>query len=322
MNIRLKNIAYFPASFFGMIMGLTGLSIAFINLAKIYETTEILSKISFAFTFVLMLILVSMYSYKIIRFPREVIAELKHPIKMNFVPAISISLLLLSIAFYTMGFTEVSKYSWMFGAILQLSLTYWVLYNWVHHDFFTPEHSNPAWFIPIVGNIIVPITGVHHAPVELSWFFFSIGLIFWIVVKSILVNRIIFHTPLQERLIPTLFIFIAPPAVGFISYLALNNHELNQFGMVLYFFGLAMTLLMIVSIGKFLKLSFALSWWAFTFPLAAMTIASYKMSQVTNSDFYLYIAIGIHVVLFVLILNFLAKTAKAVYLQQICNDKH
>ncbi|MEA1988968.1 MAG: SLAC1 anion channel family protein [Pseudomonadota bacterium] len=319
---RLKNIAYFPASFFGMIMGLTGLSIAFINLAQVYESTAILAKISLLFTLVLMLILLSMYSYKMIRFPREVIAELKHPIKMNFVPAISISLLLLSIAFYALGYTQMSQYSWIIGAILQLSLTYWVLYNWVHHDFFTPEHSNPAWFIPIVGNIIVPIAGVHHAPVELSWFFFSIGLIFWIVVKSILVNRIIFHTPLQERLIPTLFIFIAPPAVGFISYLALNNHELNQFGMVLYFFGLAMTLLMMVSVGKFIKLSFALSWWAFTFPLAAMAIASYKMAQVAHSDFYLYIAIAIHAVLFVLILNFLTKTAKAVYLKQICNDKH
>lgn len=319
---RVKNIAYFPASFFGMIMGLTGLTIAFIQLAQVYESISILFQISLVLTLVLMLTLLSIYSYKIIRFPREVIAELKHPIKMNFVPTISISLLLLSVAFNTLEFSEISKYTWMIGAILQLSLTYWVLYNWIHHDFFTPEHSNPAWFIPIVGNIIVPIAGVHHAPVELSWFFFSIGLIFWMVVKSILVNRIIFHTPLQERLIPTLFIFIAPPAVGFISYLALNNHELNQFGMVLYFFGLAMTLLMMVSVGKFIKLPFALSWWAFTFPLAAMAIASYKMSQVAHADFYLYIAIAIHTVLFILILNFLAKTAKAVYLQQICNDKH
>jgi len=322
MISRLQNIAYFPASFFGMIMGLTGLSIAFINLAKVYESMSIVANISTIFTVVLTVILLLVYAYKMIRFPREVIAELKHPIKMNFVPAISISLLLLSIAFYALNFHELSKYVWMIGAVSQLSLTYWVLYNWMHHDFFTPEHSNPAWFIPIVGNIIVPIAGIHHAPLELNWFFFSVGLIFWIVVKSILVNRIIFHAPIQERLIPTLFIFIAPPAVGFISYLALNNHELNQFGMVLYFFGLAMTLLMFVSVGKFVKMAFALSWWAFTFPLAAMAIASYQMASISGADFYLYIALAIHGLLTLLILNFLAKTAKAVYLQQICNDKH
>jgi tellurite resistance protein len=322
MNIKVNRIVYFPASFFGMIMGLTGFSIACINLAKVYKETALAANISVGFAVVLMLVLLCMYSYKVIRFPREVIAELKHPVKMNFVPTISISLLLLSIAFYALGYTELSKYVWIIGSALQLSLTYWVLYNWVHHDFFTPEHSNPAWFIPIVGNIIIPIVGVHHAPVEVSWFFFSIGIIFWIVVKSILVNRIIFHSPLQERLIPTLFIFIAPPAVGFISYMALNNHELNQFGMVLYFFGLAMTLLMLVSVGKFMQLTFALSWWAFTFPLAAMAIASYQMAHISNSDFYFYIALAIHATLFMLVLNFLAKTVRAVYLQQICNDKH
>lgn len=322
MSQRLQNIAYFPASFFGMIMGLTGLSIAFIELSKIFASTATLMSVSLNFTLFLFVILMMMYTFKIVKFPREVLAELKHPIKMNFVPAISISLLLLSIAFYALGYTELSKYTWMIGAALQLSLTYWVLYNWVHQDFFTPEHSNPAWFIPIVGNIVVPIVGVHHAPIELSWFFFSVGIIFWVVVKAILINRIIFHTPLQEKLIPTLFIFIAPPAVGFISYLALNNQEINQFAMVLFFFGLAMTLLMLVSAGKFMKLSFALSWWAFTFPLAAMSIASYKMAHHTSLDFYLYIAMAIHTFLFVIVLFFLIKTAKAVYLQQICNDKH
>lgn len=319
---RLNNLAYFPASFFGMIMGLTGLSIAFINLAKVYENTLGIAQASTLITLTLMLILMLMYGYKIVRFPREVIAELKHPIKMNFVPTISISLLLLSIAFYGFGYAELSKYSWGIGAVLQISLTYWVLYNWVHHDFFTPEHSNPAWFIPIVGNIIVPIAGVHHAPVEVSWFFFSVGLIFWIIVKAILVNRIIFHTPLQERLIPTLFIFIAPPAVGFISYLALNDHALNQFAMVLYFFGLAMTLLMLVSAGKFMRLTFALSWWAFTFPLAAIAIASYQMAEISGHHFYFLIAIIIHALLLLMVLIFLTKTIRAVYLQQICNDKH
>ncbi|WP_321326764.1 SLAC1 anion channel family protein [Thiomicrorhabdus sp.] len=322
MSQRLQNIAYFPASFFGMIMGLTGLSIAFIELSKAYASTSPLVNISLDLTLLLFVVLLLMYLYKIVRFPREVIAELKHPIKMNFVPTISISMLLLSIAFYTLGYTEISKYTWIVGAVLQLSLTYWVLYNWVHHDFFTPEHSNPAWFIPIVGNIVVPIVGVHHAPVELSWFFFSVGIIFWLVVKAILVNRIIFHTPLQERLIPTLFIFIAPPAVGFISYLALNNQEMNQFAIVLYFFGLAMTLLMLVSAGKFMKLSFALSWWAFTFPLAAMAIASYKMAHISSHEIYFYIAVAIHLFLLFIVLLFLVKTSKAVYLQQICNDKH
>jgi len=59
--------------------------------------------------------------------------------------------------------------------------------------------------------------------VELSWFFFSVGLIMWAVMFTIIMNRIIFHNPLPQKLMPTLFILIAPPAVALISLTILNN---------------------------------------------------------------------------------------------------
>lgn len=316
----LQRIAYFPASFFGMIMGVTGLSIAFLQLSK---TAPIFTNVAMGnviIAAVLMVVLLGVYLYKTIRFFPEVKAEMKHPVKMNFIPAISISLLLLSVAFYALDLVQISQRLWIIGAVMQISLTYWVLYNWVHHDFFTPEHSSPAWFIPIVGNIVVPIAGVHHAPMELNWFFFSIGLVFWIVVKSVVINRIIFHAPMQARLIPTLFIFIAPPAVGFISYLALNDNQLNQFAMILYFFGIAMTLLMLVSLHKFVKLDFALSWWAYTFPVAAMVIASYIMAANSGQIGFQYIAYFLHGLLMLLIVYLAYKTALAVKHKQICVD--
>lgn len=313
-------IAYFPASFFGMIMGVTGLSIAFLHLGKSLPIFDGVAIGNVLIAVLLMAVLSGMYLYKVVRFFPEVKAEMKHPVKMNFIPAISISLLLLSVAFYALDLVQVSKWLWVIGAATQISLTYWVLYNWVHHDFFTPEHSSPAWFIPIVGNIVVPIAGVHHAPMELNWFFFSIGLVFWLVVKSVVLNRIIFHAPMQARLIPTLFIFIAPPAVGFISYLALNDNQLNQFAMILYYFGIAMTLLMLVSLHKFAKLDFALSWWAYTFPVAAMVIASYIMAAHSGQIGFQYIAYFLHALLMLLIVYLIFKTAQAVKNKQICVD--
>ncbi|MBF6059110.1 SLAC1 anion channel family protein [Thiomicrorhabdus heinhorstiae] len=322
MNTIQNRIAYLPASFFGMVMGMTGLSIAFIHLSRHFSQFTPVATVSLAVAVIAMVILSLAYAYKIVRFLPEVRAELKHPIKMNFMPAFSISLLLLSIAFYAEDQVALSKWLWIIGTVIQITLTYWVLYNWVHHDFFTPEHSNPSWFIPIVGNIIVPIAGVHHAPMEINWFFFSVGFVFWIIVKAVLVNRIIFHAPMQDRLIPTLFIFIAPPAVGFISYLALNDHQVNQFAMILYYFALSMTMLMLISVHKFFKLEFALSWWAFTFPIAAMVIASYVMSNQTGSAVYNYIGYALHVALTLLILALTYRTLLAVRGKQICNDKH
>ncbi|MBN2867005.1 MAG: SLAC1 anion channel family protein [Thiotrichales bacterium] len=317
-----NRLAYFPASFFGMIMGITGTSIAYKATEPFWQTGALMGQGLLYLVTALFAILSIAYFLKIVRFPKEVLVELKHPIKMNFVPAISISMLLLSIGYENIGQHQLSFWLWSIGATAQLALTLWVLYNWVHHDFFVPEHSNPAWFIPIVGNIVVPIAGVHHAVIDISWFFFSIGLIFWLTLQAILLNRIIFHAPLVERLVPTLFILIAPPAVGFISYVGLNGGEVNQFAKVLYFFALFLTLLMAVSFSKFRKLNFALSWWAYTFPLAAMSIASFLMAK--KSGFVIYQGIGIAVlsVLSLMVLWFGFKTLQAAKAKKICTNDH
>jgi nitric oxide reductase large subunit len=46
---------------------------------------------------------------------------------------------------------------------------------------------------------------------------------FWLVLFIIIFYRITFHQRLAEKLIPTLFIMIAPPALGFISYIRLTG---------------------------------------------------------------------------------------------------
>lgn len=74
----------------------------------------------------------------------------------------------------------------------------------------------------------MPIAGVQHGFSELSWFFFSIGVVFWLVLLTIIFNRMFFHQPLPGKLLPTLFILIAPPGAGFVSWLQLNG-ELDAF---------------------------------------------------------------------------------------------
>jgi tellurite resistance protein len=315
----LQRLEFFPASFFGMIMGLCGLGIAL--LTAIPNAGElILIKMYLGFVWVLAGLLFVIYGVKVIRYLPAVMAEMRHPIKMNFVPALSISFLLLSVIFWKLHLPQASLVFWSIGAIAHFALTYWVLYHWIHHDHFQIEHSNPAWFIPIVGNIIVPIAGVHHVALDINLLFFATGLVFWLVLKTILMNRIIFHAPMPNRLIPTLFIFIAPPAVGFLSYLAINGGELDLFAKILYLFAAVMTLLMLVSVRKFVKLEFALSWWAFTFPLAAMSIASFKYADLSGVGFYNVVGWIVMSLLSAMIVLFLFKTAQAARKGKICVD--
>ncbi len=87
-------LPYFPASFFGMVMGVTGLSIALLAV-KTSETLMAGQAVLAVATLLFIGLLVS-YLLKVVRFPDAVQAEVRHPVKMNFVPAISISLILLS----------------------------------------------------------------------------------------------------------------------------------------------------------------------------------------------------------------------------------
>lgn len=319
---KLDKLQYFPASFFGMIMGMTGLCIALLKSEALFGLSLKPGYSLLMLTTTLFVVLSVVYLYKILRFKKAFIEEARHPIKMNFLPAISISLLLLSVAFWSIEEVKTSFNLWILGASLQLILTLWVLYNWIHHQYCTIEHSNPAWFIPIVGTLIVPIAGVHHVPTDINWFFFAIGIVFWPILKALLFYRLIFHAPMPEKLMPTLFIFIAPPAVGFISYMALTHGQIDNFARILYFFGLFFTLFLLFSASRFRTLTFALSWWAYTFPLAAMSIASYVMADATQVYAYNWIGLVIMSVVILMIAWFLYKTVIAAVNNKICTAEH
>jgi tellurite resistance protein len=314
---RLKN---FPISWFSIIMGLAGFAIAWAKTEKLLSLNIRISPWLLGLTIVLAGLLAAIYLVKWAKYPAEVVAEAKHPVKMAFVPTISISLILLSIATLHSA-THTSFWLWSVGTVLHLILTLYVLSSWIHHDKYEIQHLNPAWFIPVVGNILVPIAGVHHAPVEISWFFFSAGLFFWPVLTAILFNRLIFHASMPARLMPTLFIFIAPPGVGFISYIDLVG-GVDAFAMVLYSVGLFFTLLLATQIVYFSKLRFFLSWWAYSFPLAAITIATLAMAELTGLSFYFALAAALLAILSLLIVGLLARTLLAVFRREICVEGH
>jgi len=314
---RLKN---FPISWFSIVMGLAGLTIAWSKTESIFSLDVPISLGLLALTIMAAGLLAAIYFAKWLKYPGEVVAEVRHPVKLAFVPTVSISLILLSIATLHLA-PQVSFWLWSIGTVLHLMLTLYVLSSWMHHDRYEIQHLNPAWFIPVVGNILVPIAGVHHAPAEISWFFFSAGLFFWPVLTAILFYRLIFHASLPGRLLPTLFIFIAPPAVGFISYLNLVG-GVDAFAMVLYSVGLFFTLLLAAQIGYFSKLQFFLSWWAYSFPLAAITIATLAMAEHSGLPFFFILAPILLTILSLVIAGLLVRTVLAVARREICVEGH
>ena len=281
-NVSIRSLEHMPIQLFAIVMGMSGVAIMF---AKAYHLLGLPYWI-YASTLIidtaLFLVIFTSYMFKIILHFEAVKQEFYHPIKSSFMAAISISFLLLSIAYYDYAPT-LSILLWYIGTPLQLVFTLIIIRFWIHNEF-KVVHSNPAWFIPIVGNVLVPVIGVEAAPLGVSFFFFSLGLFFWMVLFTIMMYRLIFHHALAKKLIPTFFIFIAPPAVAFVSYFRMTNGSIDMFGMFLYFIALFTLLLLLFMIKMYDVKQFFISWWAYTFPLAAISIATLMLEMAFHNS--------------------------------------
>nr|WP_255435135.1 SLAC1 anion channel family protein [Rhodoferax sp. BLA1] len=306
-----------PVSMFSIVMGLAGTTIALEKAEHLWHW-PVAPSVGLLVLTALVFVLISLaYLGKWLLHRAQVVAEFNHPVRLSFFPAMSIGMLLLAIA--ALGHAPaVSQVLWAVGATVQLLFTLVILSAWMHHEKFQVQHSNPAWFIPIVGNILVPIAGVPLGYQEISWFYFSVGLMMWTPLLAVLFNRFFFHPMLPAKLLPTLFILIAPPAVGFISWVKLHNGVVDDVARILYYFALFITLLLLSQVKHFWRLSFALPWWAYSFPMAAMTIATSVMLDKLGGSFFAALFPLLLTVLLLLVALISWRTLQAMTRGQIC----
>lgn len=315
-----NRLEHFPVTFFSVVMGLCGVTLALHGGELAFGMGNMASSVALIASFASFVAISLFYIAKAIRHPDTVSQEWHHPVKLAFFPAISISLLLLSSA--TLGrFDGLAHGLWLAGMAAQGVLTIAVVSGWISARAFQTGALSPAWFIPAVGNVIVPISGVALGYVEISWYFMSVGLLFWLILLTLVMNRLIFHDPLPGRLQPTLLILIAPPAVGFVAWLRLNGGEVDALARILVNSAYLFTLIALVQLPRILKLPFVLSFWALSFPFAAVTIASFRFSALTDSQPHLILATILLLALLVIIFALLLRTARAIAAGEICQPE-
>jgi tellurite resistance protein len=284
-NSRLQ---YFPITMFAITMGLAGLTLVYEKASHILGIPYAIGEGLLYITTLIFLMICLTYAIKFIKYKHEVLEEWRHPIRVNFFAAFSISLLILSMAHENFN-PLLSKYMFYIGASVHFFLTLHTIKFWINHNQ-EKAHSNPAWFIPIVGNVLVPVSGVEYLNVNILGYFYSIGLFFWIILFAILLNRIIFHKQLATKFMPTLFIFIAPPAIAFISYVKVFGNVNDFFAIILFNLALFFSILVLFMYKNFIKIKFFISWWAFTFPIASMSLATMLLYSKTNDITLMYLS--------------------------------
>ena len=314
-SIPSNRLQFFPIMMFATIMGLGGLTLVYERLNTIFSFPNYLALFMLGISTFLFFLVLIFYILKLIKYKDEVKKEFSHPIRVNFFAAFSISMLILSID-YRHYYTNVSELFFIFGAIFHIFFTYYTIRFWINNNL-EMQHSNPAWFIPIVGNLIVPIAGKGFVDDSILYFYFLIGIFFWIILFSIILNRIIFHNQFAPKFMPTLFILIAPPSIGFISYIKLTG-SLDFFAQILFNLGLFFTILVFVMYKNFVKIKFFISWWAFTFPMAAVTLSTILMYELTQKGIYSIFSYVLTFITTIIVLLVAIQTIKHMQKKEIC----
>lgn len=312
-------LAHFPVTFFAVVMGLLGLTLALHAAAPVWAPAGALSSGTLGLSLLALAVISALYVLKVLRHPGAVAAEWQHPVKLAFFPTITISLLLLATALWPV-WPGLARSVWLVGVIGQGALTVAVISGWISHRSFQVGHLTPAWFIPAVGNVIVPVAGVPMGYVETSWLFFSGGLMFWVVLLTLVMNRLIFHDPIPARLFPTMVILIAPPSVAFVAHVALAG-GLDGLARGLIYTAYIFAALVMVQVPKLGRLPFALSWWALSFPLAALAIASFRFAALAGTLAHLLIGAVALGLLILVVLGLAVRTGIAVARGGICRPE-
>ncbi|WP_431215864.1 hypothetical protein ACQ86N_15105 [Puia sp. P3] len=84
---------------------------------------------------------------------------------------------------------------WLIGVALIFLFAIFVLRKWMGHQQ-TPESAMPVWVLPVTGTLNVPIvgnsfkSGYTH---ELCLMFFGIGIVFIIMLMTIIIARLFFR---------------------------------------------------------------------------------------------------------------------------------
>lgn len=312
------SLAHLPVTLFASVMGLGGLSLAWRRAAVVWDLPRWPALSALALASAAFLLVGTLYALKWLRHPAAARAELRHPVRMTFAPTLTISLLVLATAGQDVV-PALASALWWVGAVGHLAVTVAVLSAWFSRPDIGHDAMTPAWFIPVVGNVVTPLAAAELGSVELAWFAFGVGLVFWVGLLPLLLQRVLLHDPpLPPRLLPTIAIFVAPPAVAMLSWQALTGDVGGVAVRVLHAAAMVFVVLLLAQAPRLRRLPFGLPAWASTFPLAAASAAAVSVAGVRPEAAYDVVAVVLLFGTTVLVLVVGALTLRAAARRRIC----
>ncbi|MGC6342261.1 dicarboxylate transporter/tellurite-resistance protein TehA [Bisgaard Taxon 45] len=258
-----------PINYFGIILGLSALSLAWRYATPLCPDATLVSESLLVVSVMIWLTFMGAYAYKWFTSHQQLKADLQHPLLGNFVSLIPITTILIGIGLvpYSM-LLAIALIS--LGITTQLAFaTYYIPAMWrgVHQA----EMTLPAIYLPTVATNFVSATALGALGyTEFGMVFFGAGFVSWLVLEPIVLQRLRTLQPVPEPLRPMIGIQLAPAFVGCSAYLTLNGGNIDLFALMLLGYGVLQLLFLIRLLPWIFANGFTPAMWAFSFGLASM----------------------------------------------------
>ncbi len=309
----------FHPGWFGAVMGTAIVGVAaFMNPGSIPALRAPLSVLGIAWValaWVVAVIIGVPYFLRWVRHPDAATKDLRHPVMGSMYATFPAAVVVLATAtaavapavlppgtvFWIVAVLAVAGSILAFAA--SVALAYFL--------FVTPnvgvEAANGGWFIAPVTNIIVPMVLVPLVPgvspetgrflLLMSYAYWGMGFFLFLMVASLLYDRLVYHPLPAAPLAPSLWIVLGGIGVGGIALVRMAQGggqiwgdasalvgQLSAVGAaVLWGFGLWWLAAAILLLGRYLVrggLPYGIGWWAFTFPVGAYTVDTLTLGRV------------------------------------------
>ena len=349
-------IRYFNPAWFAAVMGtaVVPLAISFVD-ASWVEPVAAGFIVLAAVMFVAILI---PWTLRFFMYPEEVSHDLHHPIAASFFPTMPIAIVIVALdllkypgIFFSQSTSEeIAFWLWLLGSVGIYIAGFIVLPRIYQSSTIELSHANFGWFIPPVANLLIPVGGLELALLfperfELTFLIsmvsLGVGLVLFVYVGALVYQRYVLESLPVSKFAATSFIAIAPTAiiaVGLFKLMRLFEagtsidlsadavRALSVLG-ILVTWGFAawafvMAVVVVASYLRKLDLPYALSWWAYTFPLGALAVSTGVAWKVTEFDSIHWFYMAVLVALAVVWVIVAARTAVAVWTGKVLQSPH
>lgn len=258
-----------PPNLFGVAFGLAGLAQVWQAANRVVGATPVVGNVFFIVAAVAWALTTVAYFRQ---GWRPVLADLRDTVFAPFVSLAFVIPMLFGAALYPYAATSgrVIVAVFLAGTLLAGG---WLTGQWMMGDL-DAARLHPGYFLPTVaGGFIGSAAAAHVGFRSVGIASFGIGLVCWLMLGSILLNRLFLRGSLPTSLVPSLAIEAAPPAVAGIAYLALSGPRIGTD--IFAGYTVLMVLVQVRLLPLYLRLRFDSSFWLFAFAYA--TVATYTL---------------------------------------------